>query len=123
MSELPEDKRKKITVFVDEAVHRPARIKIAEMDSSFQAVLAELLSRWAAGAITLSTSADEQTRQDEPEWIRSVPAGQREAHRMLNRILTEGSADDAGWILGNLRNFVEAIGSREKATPRKRHGT
>ena len=38
---------KNITVTVDEDVHRRARIKAAELDTSVSAVVREFLSRWS----------------------------------------------------------------------------
>jgi hypothetical protein len=48
-SQMVEDKLKNITVRMPEELHRPARMKIAELDLSFQEVLLGLLEDWLAG--------------------------------------------------------------------------
>lgn len=42
-------------------------------------------------------------------------------HSLLEYVLEHGTKEDAAWITGNLKNFAEAIGSRQShGTPAKR---
>jgi len=58
-----EDNRKKITIFVDEALHRAAKMKVAGSASSFQEVINGLLMEWTEGHKTIQTPA---TRRPSP---------------------------------------------------------
>jgi hypothetical protein len=58
-----EDNRKKITIFVDEALHRAAKMKVAGSGSSFQEVLNVLLMEWTEGSKTIQTPT---TRRPSP---------------------------------------------------------
>jgi hypothetical protein len=71
---MPEANRKKITLFVDEALHRSARVKIAELDSSFQEMLTRLLTDWDEGRKTIQVPARSSAARD--RW-----------HAALNEIL------------------------------------
>lgn len=46
----------------------------------------------------------------------------RHAHDLLDKIFAAGSPSDIEWITGNLRNFVEAIESRQEAQKRRKAG-
>jgi len=58
-----EDNRKKITIFVDEVLHRAAKMKVAGSDSSFQEVLNSLLQEWTEGSKVIQNPA---TRRPSP---------------------------------------------------------
>ncbi len=46
---VSESKGKIVTIRVDEDLHRLARVRIAELDTSFQQVVGDLLRQWTVG--------------------------------------------------------------------------
>jgi hypothetical protein len=61
---MPEANRKKITIFVDAALHRAARVKIAELDTSFQEVFTRLLTDWVEGRKAIEIPARSAAPRD-----------------------------------------------------------
>ena len=55
----------------------------------------------------------------ETKKIAFRPGPTAEGHRLLDEIFSDGTPKDADWILGNLKNFVEAIRSRKPAKRQK----
>jgi hypothetical protein len=77
---MPEANRKKITLFVDEVLHRSARVKIADLDSSFQEVLTRLLTEWTEGRKAIQIPARSPAARD--RW-----------HAALDEIFDAGDPD------------------------------
>lgn len=104
---------KKITVFLSEDLHKSARVKIAEINTSFQQVLITLLGEWATGKRQAAIP---------PPAPRSIqPDKYGEDMERLQFIMENGTPQQKEWIRGNLKTFVQAIHGHPNATPfRKR---
>ncbi len=109
---MTESTKKKITVYLDEELHRPARVKIADLDTSFTAVMQQLLRDW--------TFSD--AKAPAPPAAGPGQVGQhKEAHELLEFIL-ENDRQAADWINGNLKMFAEAIHARQGVRPKRKAG-
>jgi hypothetical protein len=70
-----------------------------------------IVARFGHGAPAAEDASDTSAEPNYPE-------AHREAHGWLEQILQAGG-DRAGWIVGNLKTFVEAINARpRRAKPR-----
>ena len=76
---------KNITVSVDEEVHRLARIRAAERDTSVSALVRDFLRRLAAGGVDGTTASE--SRMDAHELRR----------RRLREVLADIRAESAGF--------------------------
>lgn len=106
------DQKEKIhrtTIRIPEHIHKPARIKVAEQNTSFQDAVTALLGEWAGGKrhIVITPHVHQASSHDD------------DLDR-LRYILDHGTPEDKEWIRGNLKNFVEAIRSRQNEPSRKR---
>jgi hypothetical protein len=102
---MPEANRKKITIFVDDALHRATRVKIAELDSSFQEVCTRLLTEWAEGGKAIQIPARSAARD---RW-----------HAALDEIL---DADDQELIstTHHLLSLMRRFATGQPAPPAKK---
>jgi hypothetical protein len=105
--------RKKLTIFLEDDLHRPARIRIADEDTSFQAVLEGLIREWLSGGMEPAAALAKVRKCDGPE---------RAAHDLLEEIFATGSEEDIAGITVNLANFVQAIGSPARRKKRRKAG-
>jgi len=103
---MPEANRKKITIFVDEPLHRAARVKIAELDSSFQEVFTRLLTEWSEGRKAIQIPARSAATRD--RW-----------HTALDEIL---DADDPELISAaqHLLSFMRRVATSQPPPPAKK---
>lgn len=106
---MTEETGKRVTVRVPEELHKPARTKVAELDSTFQSILLDLLRSWVKGE-----------RQVEPPRKAAQVERHHEETELLHFVLDRGTKNDAEWIRGNLRNFAEAIRSRDELGAQER---
>ena len=100
---MAENNSKSVTIRVEEEIHKPARLKLAELDTSFQKIVCALLEQWIAGdrQVTVKPGSPQKAMAFKADIDR------------LTFILEHGTAKDREWIQGNLKNFEEAIRSRE----------
>lgn len=107
MTSQDSSKPSKQTVNVPGELVHPTRVKMAKADiRSYQALFVGLLRGWLSGEVAPAAPPA-------PSLPAAFPPKHRQAHELLEEILSEGTAKDADWITGNLLNFVEAIRSRK----------
>jgi hypothetical protein len=101
---MAEDKEKKLTILIDEEIHKPARIKIAELNTSFQTVLLGLLRGW-----TFADDPEQRKILESRSTNNSTLAGQsREAKKLLEDIAALIRRDRMALKL--LRKLVDGLG-------------
>jgi len=97
----------KTTIRLAEELNETVRIAMAKRRvKSLQEAVVQALEQWLGQPSKPAVVA--------PVAPGSYPAAHREAHELLEEILRDGTPEQAGWIAGNLKTFVEAI----RATPR-----
>lgn len=116
---MAEKKTKKVTVYISEELHKPARVKIAELDTSFQAVLIQMLKEWTFGERTVTVP--EAPKGGAP--VASADLPQTDEERQYVRWLVGILRGPDGDIPQAIRLMLQAEGvqlDRRKSTAQKR---
>jgi len=106
-----------VTVRLEEDLHKPARTRIAELDTSFQAVLTGLLRGWVSGTPGTQDSPTPGLGGGNVSEQAKYRPEHRKWHDLLEFIFVKGTADQAGWIQGNIKTFADLVRAQRKLKP------
>jgi hypothetical protein len=97
------DPKIKTSVYLPKSLLKQLKQKALDCDTSDTAQMQAAIEAWLG---------NEQRPSPERPGPPPYPPQHEHAHALLEVVLLEGTPKDAEWIVGNLRNFVEAIRSR-----------
>lgn len=101
---------------IDPDLHADFKAAASKRRTTIKAALADLIKRYIDGDLQIETGREPPA----PPLPSAFQPKHRQAHELLEEILSDGTAKDADWITGNLLNFVEAIRSRKEKRGHRR---